>query len=138
MTGDASAYGIGAVISLIMSDGAERPSAFASRTLSSSERNYAQVKKEALSPVFGVERFRNYLYGHNFTLVMDHKPLTTILGPKKCVPPLAAARLQKWAIILSAYTYQIKLRPTQPHANADGLSRLPLADNMTEGRSSEP
>ena len=56
----------------------------------------------------------------------DHKPLTAILGPKKGIPPLAAARLQRWAIVLSAYSYQIELRSATAHANADGLSRLPL------------
>ena len=125
-------------ISHIMPDGTERLIAFASRTLSSSERNYAQVEKEALSLIFGVKRFHNYLYGCKFTLVTDHKPLTTILGPKKCIPPLATARLQRWAIILSAYTYQVGFRPTQAHANADGLSRLPFSDNTAKGRSSEP
>ena len=138
MAGNASAYDIGAVISHIIPDGTERPIDFTSRTLSSSEHNYAQVEKEALSLVFGVKRFHNYLYSRTFTLVTDHRPLTTILGPKKCVPPLAAAQLQRWAIILSAYTYQIEFRPTQAHANADGLSRLPLKDISAEERSSEP
>ena len=112
-------------------DGSEKPIAFASRTLSASEKNYCQLEKEALSLVFGVKKFHQYLYGRKFTLITDHKPPLAILEPKKGIPPLAAARLQHWAILLSAYNYDIHFKSTSTHANADGLSRLPILDTMT-------
>ena len=61
------------------------------------------------------------MYGHHFTLLTDHKLLVTLLGPKTGIPPLAAARLQRWALILSSHTYDIQYKRTQDHANADGL-----------------
>ena len=54
---DASAYGIGAVVSQEDEHGIERPVYFASRTLSDRERGWAQVEKEALSIVYGVNKF---------------------------------------------------------------------------------
>ena len=75
--------------------------------------------------MFGVKKF---LYGRKFTLLTDHRPLTTILGPKKGIPPIAAARLQRWAVQLAAYSYEIEFKSTNDHCNADALSRLPLKD----------
>ena len=126
------------MIAHILPGGTEQPVAFASRTLTSSERNYAQVEKEALSLIFGVERFHSYLYGRSFTIVTDHKPLTAILGPKNGILLLAAARLQRWAWILLAYQYEIKFRPTGDHGNADSLSCLPLDGISPEDTNSDP
>ena len=73
-----------------------------------------------------MQKFHSYLYGKAFTLYTDHKPLTTILSPKKGILPLSAAILQRWALLLAAYNYDIVYKSTKDHANADGLSHLPL------------
>ena len=79
---------------------------------------------------FRIKKFHQYLYGRKFLLVTDHKPLTTLLGPKIGIPALAAARMQRWALLLAAYRYDIEYRSTAKHANADCLSRLPQQVDM--------
>ena len=45
---------------------------------------------------------------------------------------MASARIQHWALMLSAYSYSISYKPGAAHANADGLSRLPLPEQLAE------
>lgn len=122
---DASNVGVGSVLSIVCKDGKERPIAYASRTLSPAERNYSQIDKEALAVVVGIKKFHQYLYGRHFTLCSDHKPLISIFGPKKGLPMFAASRLQRYALFLSGYDYDIQYVKSSVN-NADILSRLPL------------
>jgi len=117
-------YGNGAVISHPDKDGVERPIAYTSRLSSSSEKNYSQIEKEALGIVLGVTKCHKYLYGRHFTLITDHKPLTIFL-PLKEVLSLAALRMQRWALILMTYDYDIVYCRSSEHGNTDVLSRFP-------------
>ena len=84
------------------------------------------VRKGGIQHHFGLKRFRQYLYGRSVTILTDHCPLLTLFGPQQTVPTHAAARLQRWALILASYYYKIEYRSTAAHADADSMSRLPL------------
>ena len=107
--------------------GDERPVCFASRSLTTVERKYSQLDREALAIVFGVKKYHQNLYGHRFELKTDHKHLIHIFGPSKSTPAMASGRIQRWALTLGAYSYDIQYKKGADNSNADALSRLPRA-----------
>ncbi|KAK2575252.1 hypothetical protein KPH14_012703, partial [Odynerus spinipes] len=131
---DASAYGVGAVLSQKYPDGNERVLQYASQTLSRTQRKYSQIDKEAYAIIFAVKKFYQYVYGNRFTLYTDHRPLTQIFSPEKSLPAHSAMRMQHYAIFLQGFTYDIKYKNTKLHGNADGLSRLPIKSEDIECR----
>lgn len=124
---DASPYGVGAVLSHIV-NGIEKPVMFISSSLSPAEKNYSQLHREALAIIFALKKLHNYLYGQKFVICTDNQALKEILSPGKNTPAVAAARLQRWAVILSMYDYEIRYKKGSEMGNADGLSRLPLKE----------
>ena len=67
---DASKHGLGA---MLLQEG--KPVAYASKSLSPTEEDYAQIEKEMYAIVFGTEHFYQYIYGRHVEITTDHKPL---------------------------------------------------------------
>ena len=132
---DTSPYGVGAALSHRMPDGTEQTVTYASRSLSPAKRRYSQLDKEALSIIFGVTKFCQYLLGCHFVILSDHKPLSYLMASNKPIPAMASARIQHWSLLLSSYDYSICHPPGKANANADTFNRLPLATTPTEDQS---
>ena len=92
--------------------------AYASKTLSDSQRRYCTTNKELLAVVMAVELFKYYLTGRHFTVVTDHASLTWLRNFRE--PEGMVAR---WISRLQPFDFTIVHRPGKHHSHADGLSR---------------
>lgn len=127
ITTDASCVGLGAILSQIDKKGNERPISYASRTLQPAERNYCTTELELLAIIWELEHFRPYVYGVEFDLITDHKALTYLTDLKNC-----SARLSRWKLRLSEYSFNIIHKPGKLNINADALSRMYEINSMNE------
>ena len=126
VSADASEYGIGAVL-LQKHEDSWFPVSYASRTLTKTEQNYAQIEKECLAIVFACTRFHHYTYGRTFTCENDHKPLESLF--KKSISEVPA-RIQRMMLYLQKYPdMKVVYVPGSSLKIADALSRAP-EDNI--------
>ena len=120
LTTDASAFAIGAVLSQ-GPIGKDLPIAYASRTLCSAETKYSTIERELLAIVWAVKHFRPYLFGRQFTLVTDHRPITWLWSIQD-----PGSRLTRWRLKLEEYSFKIEFKPGKYNKNADALSRIKI------------
>ena len=125
---DASPVGVGCVL-MQKINGYERPIYFASKKLSAAELHYSQLDKEALALVYAVTKFKYFLLGRNFVIRTDHKPLLGLFGRTKPIPSNANARVQRWALLMSQFDYDLRFKAGKDNVVADALSRLPVSDS---------
>ncbi len=108
-----------------------QPIAYASRSLTISEINYAQIEKELLAIVFAAEHFNTYVYGRKVSVESDHKPLQAIFAKSLVSAP---KRLQRMLIRLQYYDLTVTYKKGEEMTLADPLSRAYLP--TTEGGNS--
>lgn len=111
---DASKDGLGACL---LQEG--HPVAYASRSLTASEQNYAQIEKELMGIVFACEKFHQNVCGQSVKIVTDHKPLESL---KKKNLNQVSPRLQRMLLRLQRYSLDISCRPGPKIPVPDALS----------------
>ena len=119
---DAGLDGLVAAL-LQFQEGKWRAVSYASRNLTEVERRYAQTEKEALSLVWACEWFKLYVYGCDFELETERKPLECIFRSRSKL----SARIERWVLRLQCHNYRVVYRPGKINL-ADALSRLNPGD----------
>ena len=127
---DASILGLGAILSQIQEDGKLHPLAYASRSLSKSEKNYSATDLETLAVVWGVTHFRYYLYGHQVTIYTDHTAVKAVLE----TPNLTGKHARWWSKIHGSGIGEVSIvhRAGKENRHADALSRQPVMSAPAE------
>ena len=119
---DYSKQGVGAVL---LQDG--KPVHYGSKALVGNERDFAPIEGEMLAIVYATTKWHHYVYGRQFTIETDHKPLVDI---KNKNISLAPPRIRGMMMLTSQYDFQLVHRPGKEMVLPDALSRLSKAESF--------
>ena len=116
---DASNWGVAAVLSQYDDSGDDHTVAYFSHKLQPREESYSTVEKECLAIKLGVQAFRVYVLGRQFTIKTDHRSLEWLDRLKE-----NNARLTRWSLSFQPYQFEVKYRSGKKNSNADALSHI--------------
>ena len=116
---DASDKAIGAILVQKNDDGMECVIAYLSHKLSETQRRWATIEREGFAVIYALKRFHPYLFGAQFEIHTDHKPLKSLFSAE-----IRNSKLQRWAIQISEYGAPIMYHPGKLNIRADMLSRI--------------
>ena len=102
----------------------EKPVAYASRSMASTEQRYAQIEKEALATTWACEKFNDYILGKDILIETDHKPLVPLFDSRTLDELLP--RIQIFRMRRMKYSFKMLHVPGKELVTTDTLSRAPL------------
>jgi transposase InsO family protein len=115
---DASNYCIGGIL-VQETDGIERPIQYISKQLSEGQKKWSAIEREAFAVIYALQKLRPYLWGAQFTVYTDHKPLLSLFKAE-----IKNTRVQRWAMLISEFGCKIEYRKGKTLVRADMLSRI--------------
>ena len=122
---------IGGVLSQVQ-DGQERVICYGGKKLNKSQRNYAPTKGELFAVIYFIRHWKYYLQYKKFLLRTDHRALQWI---HKMEAP--SGMIARWLQTLSNFSFDVEYRKGKDHGNADGLSRAPHLDELSDSSEEE-
>lgn len=136
LTTDWSKAAIGAVLSQFQPEDPANPAspqkefviAYASRALSPAESNYAPTEGECLALVWATRKFRQFLHGQAFTARTDHAALKWLTTAR-----FENSKLERWAMRLQEFTFEVEYLPGPDNVVADHLSRHMTCAHLVAG-----
>lgn len=114
---DASAYGVGCVLTQFFDEG-EKVICYLSRSLTAQERKYSSVERELIAVIWSLEKLRHYVEGFHFKVITDCHSLLWLHRLKD-----PQGRLARWTLRLQPYDFEVIHRKGSDHAVPDLLSR---------------
>lgn len=123
LTTDASDFACGAVLSQLNNQD-DLPVSFASRAFTKGERNKHIIEKELAAIHWAVMHFKPYLYGREFIVRTDHRPLIYLFGMKN-----PSSKLTRMRLDLEEFQFKIEYIPGKSNVAADALSRIQVDSN---------
>ena len=129
---DASKYAIGAILSQVQ-DGQERVIAYLSHQLSPVQQRWSAIEREAYAVIYALDHLKVYLWGAEFVVYTDHKPLTSLFKAE-----IKNTKIQRWSTQISEFNTCILYRPGPRNLRADMLSRIASVVIKTEKMEKPP
>ena len=116
---DASSIALGIILAQPGEGGIDHPIAFASKKLSSAEKNYTTTEREGLAMVYALQKFKHYLLGSHFKMFTDNSALKYLVNK-----PVLGGKICRWLLLFQEYDFEVIVKPGRLNAGPDHLSRL--------------